>query len=131
MSDKPKPTEIVLHQKSHSLEIAFDDGARFDLACELLRVYSPSCEVRGHSGQYAELQIDKQDVNITEIRPVGAYAIKICFDDGHNSGLFDWRLLYDLGEKQGVYWKEYLQRLAKAGHQRQVPSWQLSGDKIE
>ena len=69
ISYTPKPTEIVLHQKPHSLEIAFDDGARFDLACELLRVYSPSCEVRGHRGQHAELQIDKQDVNITEIRP--------------------------------------------------------------
>ncbi len=131
MNNKPKPTEIVLHQKSHSLEIAFDDGARFDLAFELLRVYSPSCEVRGHRGKYAELQIDKQDVNITEIRPVGAYAIKICFDDGHDSGLFDWRLLYDLGENQSIYWKKYLQRLDEAGHRRQVPNLQSSGDKFE
>ena len=72
MSDKPKPTEILLHQKSDSFEIAFDDGARFDLASELLRVYSPSFKVRRHRGQCAELRIDKQDVNITEIRPVGA-----------------------------------------------------------
>jgi DUF971 family protein len=86
MSTKPKPTDIVLHQQSHSLEIAFDDGARFDMPCELLRVYSPSAEVSGHWGQHAKLQVDKQDVNITEIRPVGAYAVKIFFDDGHNSG---------------------------------------------
>ena len=72
MSDKPKPTQILLHQKLDSLEIAFDDGARFDLASELLRVYSPSFKLQGHRGQCAELRIDKQDVNITEIRPVGA-----------------------------------------------------------
>lgn len=124
MSDTPKPTDIVLHQKSHALEIAFDDGARFTLPCELLRVYSPSAEVRGHWGQHAKLQLDKQDVNITELRPVGAYAVKICFDDGHDSGLFDWAYLYKLGRRQAIYWNEYLQKLAEAGHQRKPPSWQ-------
>ena len=124
MSDTPKPTDIVLHQKSHTLEITFDDGARFELPCELLRVSSPSAEVRGHWGQYAKLQVDKQDVNITEARPVGAYAIKIFFDDGHNSGLYDWGFLYDLGRKRDIYWNEYLQKLAEAGHQRKPPSWQ-------
>ena len=123
MSDTPKPTDIVLHQRSHSLEIAFDDGQRFDIPCELLRVYSPSAEVRGHWGQHAKLQLDKQDVNITQITPVGAYAIKIHFDDGHNSGLFDWAYLYDLGRKQDLYWNDYLQRLAEAGHQRRPPTW--------
>lgn len=126
MSDTPKPTDIVLHRQSHSLEIAFDDGARFDLPCELLRVYSPSAEVRGHWGQHAKLQLDKQDVNITELRPVGAYAVKIVFDDGHDSGLFDWRYLYELGRKQDLYWNQYLQRLAEAGHRRTPPSWQAS-----
>jgi DUF971 family protein len=123
MSDKPKPVDIVLHQQSHKLEIAFDDGARFELPCELLRVYSPSAEVRGHWGQYAKLQVDKQDVNITEIKPVGAYAVKLFFDDGHNSGLYDWGFLYDLGRKRDIYWNEYLQKLAEAGHERKAPSW--------
>ena len=126
MSSTPKPTDIVLHQQSHSLEISFDDGARFELPVELLRVYSPSAEVRGHWGQYAKLQVDKQDVNITEIRPVGAYAVKIFFDDGHNSGLYDWGFLYDLGRKKDLYWNEYLQRLAEAGHTRRAPSWQAA-----
>jgi DUF971 family protein len=124
MAKSPKPTDIVLHRESHALEIAFDDGARFDLPCELLRVYSPSAEVRGHWGQYAKLQVDKQDVNITEIRPVGAYAVKLFFDDGHNSGLYDWGFLYDLGRKKDLYWNDYLQRLAEAGHRREAPSWQ-------
>ena len=121
MSDTPKPTDLVLHSKSHQLEIAFDDGERFTLPCELLRVYSPSAEVRGHWGQYAKLQVDKQDVNITEIRPVGAYAVKIFFDDGHKSGLYDWRYLYELGRKQSVLWADYIDRLRAAGHQRRGP----------
>jgi len=122
MSDTPKPTEIILHRQSHLLEIAFDDGARFELPCELLRVYSPSAEVRGHWGQHAKLVVDKQDVNIDEIRPVGAYAVKIFFDDGHDSGLYDWGLLHDLGRKRDIYWNQYLQRLAEAGHERHPPA---------
>ena len=114
----------MLHQQSHQLEISFDDGARFEYPCELLRVYSPSAEVRGHWGQGAKLQLDKQDVNITEIRPVGQYAIKIVFDDGHDSGLFDWAYLYDLGRKQAIFWTQYLDRLHEAGHKRTPPSWQ-------
>ncbi len=132
MSDTPKPTDIIVRQKSHSLEIAFDDGARFDLPCELLRVYSPSAEVRGHWGQNATLQLDKQDVNITDIRPVGAYAIKIVFDDGHDSGLYDWRMLYDMGRRKDILWNAYLHRLVEAGHARTAPAWQTeqesSGD---
>ena len=123
MSDKPKPTDIVLHSKSHALEIAFDDGARFELPCELLRVYSPSAEVRGHWGQYAKLQVDKQDVNIEELRPIGHYALKIIYDDGHDSGLYDWPYLFDLGRKQALYWTDYLDRLREAGHERTPPSW--------
>jgi DUF971 family protein len=127
MSNTPKPTDIILHQHSHSLEIAFDDGARFDLPCELLRVYSPSAEVRGHWGQHAKLEVDKQNVNITELKPVGAYAVKIFFDDGHNSGLYDWRYLYELGRKRDMFWNEYLQKLAEAGHQRKPPQRESSG----
>jgi DUF971 family protein len=119
-----KPTDIVLHRKSHSLEISFDDGNTFQLPCEFLRVYSPSAEVRGHWGQNAKLQLDKQDVNIKELIPVGQYAVKIVFDDGHDSGLFDWDYLHDLGRKQALYWNQYLEKLHAAGHQRQAPGWQ-------
>ena len=128
MSDTPKPTDIILHQQSHTLEIAFDDGARYNLPCELLRVYSPSAEVRGHWGQHAKLEVDKQDVNITQLKPVGAYAVKIFFDDGHDSGLYDWRYLYELGRKLDLFWNEYLQKLAEAGHQRKPPRRESSGD---
>ncbi|MCB1773018.1 MAG: DUF971 domain-containing protein [Gammaproteobacteria bacterium] len=128
MSDTPKPTDIILHQQSHTLEIAFDDGARYNLPCELLRVYSPSAEVRGHWGQHAKLEVDKQDVNITQLKPVGAYAVKIFFDDGHDSGLYDWRYLYELGRKRDLFWNEYLQKLAEAGHQRKPPRRESSGD---
>jgi DUF971 family protein len=124
MSDRPKPTDIVMHQRSHRLEVSFDDGARYEYPAELLRVYSPSAEVRGHWGKGAKLQLDKQDVNITDIRPVGSYAVKIVFDDGHDSGLYDWAYLYDLGRKQSMYWTEYLEKLHEAGHQRTPPSWQ-------
>lgn len=126
MSDHPIPENIVLHQKSHKLEITFDDGETFEYPCELLRVYSPSAEVRGHWGQGAKLQLNKQDVNINDIKQVGQYAIKIVFDDGHDSGLFDWRYLYDLGRKQSIYWSQYLQKLAEAGHKRTAPSWRAS-----
>lgn len=119
-----RPTDIVLHQKSHELEISFDDGNTYNLPCELLRVYSPSAEVRGHWGQNAKLQTDKQDVNIMELVPVGQYALKIVFDDGHDSGLYDWDYLHDLGRKKAMYWTEYLERLHEAGHQRKAPSWQ-------
>lgn len=128
MSATPKPTDIVMRKRSHVLEIVFDDGARFELPYELLRVYSPSADVRGHWGQYAKLQVDKQDVDITDIKPVGAYAIKIFFDDGHNSGLYDWGFLYDLGRKRDIYWNEYLQKLAEAGHRREQPRWQTDQD---
>lgn len=123
MSDAPKPLDITVHTQSHTLEIAFDDGKRFVLPAELLRVYSPSAEVRGHWGQGAKLQLDKQDVNITDIKMVGQYAIKIFFDDGHDSGLFDWAYLYDLGRKQALHWTDYLDRLQQAGHVRTAPSW--------
>lgn len=121
---KIRPTDIVLHKKAHLLEIAFEDGTTYRLPCELLRVYSPSAEVRGHWGQRARLELDKQNVNIEQMIPVGQYAIKIVFDDGHDSGLFDWDYLYDLGRKQAMYWTEYLERLHEAGHQRQAPDWE-------
>ena len=119
MADKtPTPTDIKLHQKSKVLEIVFDDGARFELPCEYLRVYSPSAAVRGHSLDQAVLQIGKEDVGITQIEPVGRYAIKLAFDDGHDTGLYSWDMLYDMGENQEAYWSDYLRRLEEAGHKR-------------
>jgi len=118
LSKTPKPTEINLHQKSRTLEIAFDDGNRFELPCEYLRVYSPSAEVRGHGPGQEVLQIGKQDVNIKEIEPVGNYAIQLHFDDNHNTGIYSWDTLYDLGINKETLWKEYLQRMEQAGHKR-------------
>ena len=121
MSEHPHPTEIRVRQQTRVLEIAFDDGTRFELPCELLRVYSPSAEVRGHFGKGAKLVLGKENVTITDVRPVGSYAIKIVFDDGHDSGLFDWRYLYDLGRRQALLWTQYLERLHEAGYQRKAP----------
>ena len=120
MSEKMvQPTDIKLHQKSRILEIDFEDGAHFELSCELLRVYSPSAEVRGHSPDQAVLQVDKEQVTITQIEPIGRYAVKLAFDDGHDTGLYSWDMLYDLGQHRETYWENYLQRLKEAGHQRQ------------
>lgn len=116
----PLPTEIRLHKHQAMLEVAFDDGARFRLPAEYLRVYSPSAEVRGHSPNEARLQVDKESVGIDDIRQVGAYAIKIVFDDGHDSGLYDWRTLYRLGRAWQPFWYDYLKRLADAGHSRKA-----------
>ena len=113
------PTEIKLHQASRILEVAFEDGARFQLPCEYLRVFSPSAEVRGHHPGAALLVTGKEQVNITAIEPIGRYAVKLVFDDGHASGLYSWNILYDLGIHQEQNWRDYLRRLADAGHQRQ------------
>jgi DUF971 family protein len=121
-ANKPVPTEINLHQKSRVLEIAFEDGSRFRLPCEYLRVYSPSAEVRGHGPGQEVLQLGKEQVNITSIEPVGNYAVILHFDDGHNTGIYSWDLLYHLGLHQDELWKAYLDRLQQAGHQRQTPA---------
>lgn len=112
------PTEIILHQKSKQLELAFDDGARFQLAFEYLRVMSPSAEVKGHGPGQETLQYGKRDVLLNEIEPVGSYAIKLTFDDGHDSGLYSWDYLYDLGSNQQARWAEYLEALEAAGKSR-------------
>ena len=114
----PRPTEIKLHQKSRILEVAFDDDKRFSLSCEYLRVYSPSAEVRGHGPGQEVLQVGKRDVEIKEIEPVGAYAVKLVFSDGHDTGLYSWDYLYELGETQESSWKSYLARLEQAGASR-------------
>ena len=118
----PSPTALTLHQKSRELEICFDDGVASRLPCEYLRVHSPSAEVRGHGPGQEVLQVGKRGVNITAIEPVGHYAVKLVFDDGHDSGLFDWDLLYDLANHQDSYWQVYLQRLQDAGASRD-PLW--------
>ena len=115
-----RPTEIKLHQASRLLEVAFEDGARFELPCEYLRVFSPSAEVRGHGPGTATLVTGKENVNITAIEPVGNYAVRLVFDDGHATGLYSWNIFHDLGVNQEINWQDYLHRLAEAGYQRQV-----------
>jgi len=115
-----RPTDIVLHQKSRRLEVAFDDGTRFELPCEFLRVYSPSAEVRGHGPGQETLPLGKEGVNIARIEPVGNYAVKLVFDDGHDTGLYSWDWLHHLGIEHQQLWKRYLERLQQAGHQRKV-----------
>jgi len=114
----PHPIDIRLHRASRILEVAFDDGMRFKLPCEYLRVYSPSAEVRGHGPGQEVLQVGKEDVNITAIEPIGNYAVKLYFDDGHNTGIYSWDWLYTLGTQQEARWQEYLRQLATAGYQR-------------
>ena len=114
-----KPTELNLHQVSRVLDITFEDGASFSLPCEYLRVFSPSAEVRGHGPGQEVLQAGKRDVNVTAIEPVGMYAVKLVFSDGHDTGIYSWDYLHELGEKQESNWKTYLARLAQAGKRRE------------
>lgn len=111
----PRPTELKLHQHSKRLDISFDDGKHFQLSCEYLRVYSPSAEVRGHGPGQEVLQTGKQDVNIKAIEQVGNYAVKLVFDDDHDSGIYSWQYLYELGQYQQEYWQDYQQRCQQAG----------------
>ena len=117
--DSASPQDIILHAVSRQLEISFDDGAHFRLPAEYLRVHSPSAEVRGHGVGNEVLQTGKQHVAITGLEPVGHYALKIVFDDGHDSGLYSWAYLYELGVKHDQYWQDYLNRLAAAGASRE------------
>jgi len=119
MTDAPKPVEINLHQKSRVLEISYSDGERFEISYEFLRVLSPSAEVQGHGPGQGTLQVGKQDIMITHIEPVGHYAIQPTFDDGHDTGIYSWETLYDMGKNRDRYWKEYLEKLEKAGHTHQ------------
>ena len=114
----PQPTEIKLHQASRVLEITFSDGRHFRLPYELLRVYSPSAEVRGHGPGQEVLQTGKRDVTIAAVEPVGHYALRPTFSDGHDSGIYSWEHLYDLGLRQDELWRRYLERLAAAGASR-------------
>ena len=112
------PTEIRLQKKSRQIVIAFDDGNRFELSFEFLRVNSPSAEVKGHGPGQEVLQTGKEDVQITAIEPVGHYAVRLVFDDGHDTGLYTWKYLYDLGAERDSRWQAYLDRLKAAGYAR-------------
>jgi DUF971 family protein len=117
----PLPTEITLHQRSRLLEVAFDDGARFRIPFELMRVYSPSAEVQGHGPGQEVLQTGKREVGIVHLEPVGNYGVKPFFSDGHESGIYSWDYLYRLGAEQDALWQRYLARLAEAGVDRDAP----------
>ena len=118
-ANTPLPTEIKLHQASRVLELVFADGRSFRLPYEFLRVYSPSAEVRGHGPGQETLQAGKRDVTIKDIEPVGHYALRPTFSDGHESGIYSWDYLYDLGTRQDELWRRYIERLAKAGESRE------------
>jgi DUF971 family protein len=114
-----QPTEIKLHQQSRMIEIAYSDGANYQLPYEYLRVYSPSADVSGHGPGQEVLQVGKKDVGVSEIIPVGSYAVQINFDDGHDTGLYTWEYLYKLGKNRAALWQDYLDRLAAAGASRE------------
>lgn len=117
-TDSPQPTDIKLHQKSRVMELGFSDGNRFELSYELLRVYSPSAEVRGHGPGQEVLQVGKRDVDISTLEPVGSYAVQPTFSDGHSTGLYSWDYLFWLGSNRDTLWRQYLERLAEAGASR-------------
>lgn len=106
------PTEIKLRRQSRLLEVSFDDGARYELPYEFLRVHSPSAEVKGHGPGQETLVTGKQDVGLKGIEPVGQYAVRLIFDDGHDSGLYSWKYLYELGRDRATLWQRYLDRVA-------------------
>ena len=114
------PIDIKLHQKSKRLELSFTDSRIYSFSYEFLRVHSPSAEVRGHSPSQAVLQLDKVSVGVEEVELVGAYALKITFDDGHNTGLYTWDYFRELHDNKEQYWNNYLQKLIEVGHDREL-----------
>jgi DUF971 family protein len=111
----PTPTEIRLRKQSRLLEVTFDDGSRFELPFEYLRVHSPSAEVKGHGPGQEVLVLGKENVGVRAIEPVGQYAVKLVFDDGHDTGLYSWKYLHELGRDHAVNWAKYLERKRAAG----------------
>ncbi len=120
---EPIPSEINLHQKSRMLTIAFSDGARFELPCEYLRVFSKAAEVR----VLQQPVTGKEEVNITRIEPLGNYAVRLYFDDGHDTGVYSWSTLYELGVNREQNWRDYLKRLDEIGYQRKNPLETMAG----
>ena len=120
----PPPTDLKLHRRSRELTVRFADGMNARLSAEFLRVHSPSAEVKGHAAGEGILVTGKEAVNVTSIEPVGRYAVRIVFDDGHNTGLFTWAILYELCSEHDRKWQRYLDRLAEAGKARHPePKW--------
>ncbi len=117
-TNQPAPRQIRLTKDRRALSLVFPDGAAFDLPAEYLRVFSPSAEVRGHGGGEMMLVLGKERVKILDVQPVGRYAVKLVFDDGHDSGLYDWGLLRELGDQRDEHWNYYLKRLSSAGIER-------------
>lgn len=117
----PAPTALTVHEVSRVLEVAFSDGATYRIPFELMRVYSPSAEVQGHGPGQEVLQTGKRDVTLVNLEPVGNYAVKPTFSDGHDSGIFSWDYLYELGQNEAALWQQYEERLAAAGVERDAP----------
>lgn len=123
----PTPTAITVHSQSRILQVVFSDGAEFKIPFELMRVYSPSAEVQGHGPGQEVLQTGKRDVGLVELEPVGNYAVKPVFSDGHESGIFSWDYLYYLGAEQNRLWDDYNRRLQAASAERDAPMIEASG----
>lgn len=123
----PQPQAITVHQQSRVLEVEFSDGGKFRIPFELMRIYSPSAEVQGHGPGQEVLQTGKRDVNLVDLEPVGNYAVKPTFSDGHESGIFSWDYLYFLGSQQDELWRRYDSRLKEAGVERDSPMAAVSG----
>lgn len=117
----PTPESITVHGQSRVLEVSFSDGAAFRIPFELMRVYSPSAEVQGHGPGQEVLQTGKREVTLVNLEPVGNYAVKPTFSDDHDSGIFSWDYLYELGQQQDALWTQYTERLAAAGADRDAP----------
>ena len=120
-SDTPAPQSITLHGASRVLEVGFSDGSTYRIPFELMRVYSPSAEVQGHGPGQEVLQTGKRDVDVVSLEPVGNYAVKPTFSDGHDSGIYSWDYLYFLGSQQAELWSDYEKRLQEAGVDRDAP----------
>ncbi|HNE60336.1 MAG: DUF971 domain-containing protein [Rubrivivax sp.] len=127
---KPPPESLTVHTLSRMLELRWPDGAQFRIPFELLRVYSPSAEVQGHGPGQEVLQTGKREVEITALAPVGNYAVQPRFSDGHESGIYTWAYLYELGERQDALWRQYLDRLAAAGLDRDAPMGGKAGGAV-
>jgi DUF971 family protein len=126
-TDTPTPVDMTVHGRSRVLEVAFSDGKQFRIPFELMRVYSPSAEVQGHGPGQEVLQTGKRDVGLTQIAPVGNYAVQPTFSDGHDSGIYSWEYLYFLGSQQEQLWADYERRLKEAGVDRDAAMPQKSG----
>ena len=122
----PVPTRLVLHRGSRELEVGYADGSSHHLPCEYLRVYSPSAEVRGHGGGEPLLVGGKREVNVSAVEPVGRYAVRLRFDDGHDTGLYSWDVLHELAQNRERWWARYLERLAEHGMSRDSEVTKLS-----